>query len=124
MCLHIAVGHRAKYRDSIRQTCENVRSSVSSSEVGSAGYLERGVGPVSAPRTEVHNAATFSGLDDACCFCCRQTLKMDLVEHQRLHELCLQNWRDYLYQWLGRKGRCSFRNCIKVSREPQIFELS
>ena len=62
-----------------------------------------------APRTEIHNTATFGCFDHARSFGRCEALQVDLVQYKGFHQLRFQNGSNHLNDGLVREDKRSFR---------------
>ncbi len=72
-----------------------------------------------AARAEVDDRSPLGGQHDARRLAGDDALEMDLVEHEGLDQLGLEDRGDHLHDRLVGKDRRAFRNRVYVAGEPQ-----
>ena len=119
------MGHRANRRQPVAHSGGNVRGAPAAGDRGRARDLHRRVGPVIATRREVDHAPARARLaaagseHDPGSLRRDHGLEVDLVQEQRLEQLCLDPRRCDPQQRLVWKREGALRDRVDVAREPE-----
>src|SRR5437773_523360 len=118
--LHVAVRHRARDRDSVEGSRENVGRGGYASNEKRTRRLQASVGAVRPTQAEIDDGSAAGRRDDAYGLRGEHRLQMNLIRQERLDELRLRQWCDHLEDGLAGEQHRSFRNGKDVSGEAEV----
>ena len=116
------MSHRAERGDAVLASGKQVRCARYAGQVAGPRDLERRVGAVCAPRSEIHHHSSASDFHHTSCLARDDALQVNLVHHEGLGELGFQDRGDHLNDRLVWKDDSPFRHRPDVSGEANCRE--